>query len=224
MYSFPYFKEGDPKVVLQFLRDHPFATLTGSFLDGTQVATQIPLMVEVREDGWYVKGHIMRKTDHHQAFLENPNVLALFTGAHTYVSASWYSNPANGSTWNYSSVHLHGKVSFMNDEALIDLMRSLTLHFEDQNELSPTIYDNLPEDYRAQLLKAIVGIEIKVENLQQVFKLSQNRDEASYLNIIQQLEKKQEPGHAALVAAEMRKRKDQLFPHGQTWNPEKFSS
>jgi transcriptional regulator len=39
------------------------------------------------------------------------------------------------------------------------------------------------------MLPAIEAFEIEVEELENVFKLSQNRDELSYLNIIDQLEK-----------------------------------
>jgi transcriptional regulator len=50
----------------------------------------------------------MRKTDHHKAFHENPQALVVFTGPSSYVSATWYTNPHMGSTWNYMSVHLRG--------------------------------------------------------------------------------------------------------------------
>ncbi len=188
------------------------------------MATQIPIMVEERDGELFLLGHIMRKTDHHQALLENPQVLALFTGPHTYVSASWYTTPSIGSTWNYMSVHLHGKVRFMSNEELIGLMKKLTLHFEDQNTDSPTVYDNLPESFLSKMLPAIVGIEIKVEQLLNVFKLSQNRDEASYVNIIDQLEKRDEKGSSAMIAEEMRNRSAKLFPPGLQWDGSRFDS
>jgi transcriptional regulator len=52
--------------------------------------------------------------------------------------------------------------------------------------------------------------------------LSQNRDEKSYLNIIAKLEA--QGGSGALVALEMRKRKEQLFPLGVEWDSSKFDS
>jgi len=91
MYYLSYFKEEDKHILLQFLHDYPFAFLTGSTSTGKQVATQIPILIVEREGEWYLQGHIMRNTDHHKAFNENPQVLAVFTGPHAYVSASWYS-------------------------------------------------------------------------------------------------------------------------------------
>ena len=41
--------------------------------------------------------------------------LQYFHGAHTYVSASWYSNQHIGSTWNYQAVHAHGILNFKDE-------------------------------------------------------------------------------------------------------------
>ncbi|MBK7855018.1 MAG: FMN-binding negative transcriptional regulator [Bacteroidetes bacterium] len=80
MYQFSYFKEKDKKVIIDFIEENPFAFLTGSFLSGEQVATQIPVLFEERNGDLFLQGHIMRKTDHHKAFTENPNALIVFTG------------------------------------------------------------------------------------------------------------------------------------------------
>ena len=210
MYSFPYFKEKDKQRLLQFLHDHPFAFLTGSFSNGKQVATQIPVLVEDRDGELFLQGHIMRRTDHFEAFCENPQALVVFSGPHTYVSASWYTNPHIGSTWNYMSVHMRGTINFMSDEDLVELMKKLTLHFEDGNTQSPTIYDNLPEGFLKPMMPLIVGFEIKVLEMENVFKLSQNRDEKSYRTIISKLEK--QGGDSSLIATEMKNRLEELFP------------
>jgi transcriptional regulator len=222
MYSFPYFKEKDKKVLLEFIEENPFAFLTGSNLSGAQVATQIPVLMEERNGELFLQGHIMRNTDHHKAFIENPNALLVFTGPSAYVSASWYSNPQIGSTWNYMSIHISGKITFMTDEELIAFMRKLTLKFEKGNTHSQTIYDNLPPSFLSKMMPAITGFEIKAEKIDNVFKLSQNRDEKSYLNIISELEK--QGGNSALIAMEMKKRKAELFPAGEEWDGSKFDS
>jgi transcriptional regulator len=222
MYNLSYFKEEDKQVLLQFIYDHPFGFLTGSDSAGQQVATQVPILLEERDNRIYLHGHIMRQTDHHKAFLENPQVLAVFTGPHTYVSASWYTNPQTGSTWNYMSVHMRGTLRFQGEDALISLLRKLTLRFENNNVASPTIFDNLPDEYRKRMLPAIVAFEIEVTEMENVFKLSQNRDEKSYHNIIAQLEK--QGGDSALIAEEMKKRTSQLFPPGVQWDSNKFMS
>lgn len=222
MYNIPYFKTDDCEELFQFVFEHPLAILSGSFSSGKPIATQIPLLLEERDGSLYLSGHIMRNTDHHKAFLENQQVLAVFTGPNAYVSASWYSNPHMGSTWNYMSVHMRGTLQFLDRDGLISIMKKTTLRFENGDKNSPTIYDNLSENYHAKMLPAIEAIEIKVDSFEHVFKLSQNRDEASYLNIIEKLENK--GGENALVAQEMRKRKDRLFPPGAEWDGSRFIS
>ena len=222
MYNFSYFKEKDRQTLLEFMESHPFAFLTGSFKDGRQVATQVPLLCEERNGELYLQGHIMRNTDHHKALIENPNVLVVFTGPSAYVSASWYSNPQIGSTWNYMSVHISGQINYMTPEELIQFMRKFTLKFEKGNTDSQTIYDNLPDHFLNKMMPAIVGFEIKAEKLDNVFKLSQNRDEKSYDNIIARLEER--GGESAWIADEMKKRKQDLFPPGVIWDASKFDS
>ena len=222
MYNFSYFKAKDKKTILDFIEENPFAFMSGSFLTGIPVATQIPVLLVERNGELYLQGHIMRNTDHYKAFVENPNALLVFTGPSCYVSASWYSNPQSGSTWNYMSVHITGKVTFMSDEELIQFMRKLTLTFEKGNTQSLTYYDNLPDHYVSKLMPAIAGFEIKAEKIENVFKLSQNRDEKSYLNIISKLEAL--GGNSAHIAAEMKKRKTELFPVGGDWDASKFDS
>jgi transcriptional regulator len=222
MYDFSYFKAEDQQDILQFIKEHPFAFLTGSFNDGSQVATQVPFLFLERNGELFLQAHIMRNTDHHKAFIDNPNALVVFTGPNCYVSGTWYKGTHIASTWNYMSVHMKGTVRWMSDEELITLMKQLTLHFEKNDHSSATIYDNLPPEFLRQMLPAIVGFEIKVERTENVFKLSQNRDAESYDNIVSELEKI--GGESALVATEMKKRRAKLFPPGSKWDAGKFSS
>jgi len=209
MYNYPDFKEHDPAVVMEFMRQHPFITLVGCDEQNRPVLTQVPVLIEQRDDQLFLVGHIMRKTDHHLAFEKNDQVVALFTSPHTYVSASWYSNPSIGSTWNYMSVHARGVLKFLGNEGLVDVMKKLTLHFENNNAQSPTVFDNLSEEYTTRMLKGIVAFEIEVQEIQNVFKLSQNRDEKSYHTIMGKLEA--QGGAGAFIAEEMKKRTAQLF-------------
>ena len=137
----------------------------------------------------------------------------VFTGHHTYVSGTWYTNPHTPSTWNYMSVHAKGKIRFLDDAALIDALRMTSLHFENYNQQSATIFDNLPSDYTQKLMKAIVAFEIEVKKMDTVFKLSQDRDSKSYHNIIKKLKEQGESGQ--VIAAEMEKRTKEVFPDGK---------
>ncbi len=210
MYSFPYYKVADKEEVIAFMKAHPFITLLGTDKSGRIEATQVPVLVDVVDDKIYISGHIMRKTTHENALIENPDALIIFTGAHAYVSATYYTtNPHQGSTWNYIAIHARGKIRWMDEQGLISFMRKLTLHFEKNNSASSTVYDNLPEEYVSKLIKGIAGFEMEVAELDNVFKLSQNRDEVSYDNIVKEL--KQQAGDAKVIGELMEQRKSKVF-------------
>jgi transcriptional regulator len=210
MYDLPRHKEKDPEVIKEFISRYPFAFLTGCDSEKRPVVTQLPVFLEEHEGRKIIRGHIMKNTDHHRAFQQNENVLAVFTGHHTYVSATWYSNPYQASTWNYMSVHARGIIRFLDEAGLEDVLRKTSLHFENQNEKSETIYDNLYPEYKQRLIKLIVAFEIEVKELDTVFKLSQDRDAESYSNIIKQLKEQGEDGR--MIAAAMEVRTKSVFP------------
>jgi len=209
MYNLPHYKEKDTQVVLDFIHQHPFAFIAGCSDQGKPVATQIPVFIEERNEKLYLTGHMMKQTDHHKAFEQNAHVLCVFTGHHTYVSASWYSNPSQASTWNYMSVHVKGQLRFLDQQGLIDVLKKTSLHFENNNRQSPTAFDNLSPEYTSRLMKAIIAFEVEVEEIDHVFKLSQDRDKESYQHIIRKLELQDDDGKT--IAMEMKKRENQLF-------------
>jgi transcriptional regulator len=210
MYNLPYHKEKDPQVIKEFIDRYPFAFLTGCDSENKPVATQVPVFIEEEKGRKILRGHIMKNTDHHKAFLHNSNVLVVFTGHHTYVSGTWYSNPYTASTWNYMSVHIKGIIRFMDDAGLEDVLRKTTLYFEKYNQQSETIYDNLPLEFKRKVMHAITAFEIEITDMDNVFKLSQDRDAESYHNIKEKLKGQGEDGK--VIADEMKKRTKELFP------------
>jgi transcriptional regulator len=210
MYDLPHHKAKDAGDIEAFLDRHPFAFLTGCDAGNRPVATQVPVFLEELNGKKVLRGHIMRNTDHHKAFLHNENVLVVFSGKHTYVSATWYSNPYLASTWNYMSVHVEGKIRFLDDAGLEDVLRMTTLHFENYDRASTTVFDNLPASFKQRVMHAIVGFEIEILDMKSVFKLSQDRDYESYRNIIEKL--KLQGGDGQVIAEEMEKRIRDVFP------------
>ena len=94
--------------VIAYMQAHPFITLCGCNARGIPVATHVPVLIEDRNGKIYLLAHVMRDQEHTKAFEINSNVLAVFSGAHTYVSASWHKSQPVASTWNYQAVHAQG--------------------------------------------------------------------------------------------------------------------
>jgi transcriptional regulator len=203
MYKNPQFEEKDSEKILSFMRAHSFITLIG--FDGEYpVATQVPVHIYQNENGTRIVGHIMKKTDHHLAYAKNENVLAIFTGAHAYISASVYTNPAVASTWNYSSVQAKGKIRLMDKEETRGVIKNLTDSFENPST-SPAAFHKMDDKYIENNLKAITGFEIKVTAIDSVFKLSQNHPHENKAAIIEELTQRDD-NDSHQIAHQMRKK------------------
>ena len=198
MYNLSYFKTSDPQQVIRFMNEHPFAMLMGVDKNNQPVATQVPVFLDERDGQPVLTGHMMRQTDHHKAFLNNPNSLMVFTGPHTYISASWYPDKAQASTWNYMSVHVRGRISFLDEGALLEILERTTNYFEK----NPKAFSTMTDEYIQRMVGAIVAFEVKVEKVEHVFKLSQNKDPKTFQSILTELDKGD--ANAVAVAAEMR--------------------
>jgi transcriptional regulator len=204
LYNIPYFKANDPREVIEFMRTNPFAMLCGIDEKGFPVASHLPLLLEERDGRLFLEGHSMKKQDHTDAWYRNSNVLAIFSGPHTYVSASWYTNQRVASTWNYQAVHASGQLRMLDEEALHAVLTRVTRTFESPD--SPSLVERMDPAYVKQMMKAIVAFEIEVCSIEHVFKLSQNRDAHSYDNIINHLrERDPEAQQVARIMEEKRK-------------------
>ncbi len=205
MYKLPYYTEEDPGKVIAFMKENSFAVVTG-FDEKYPVASHLPLNIEIREnEKIFLTGHLMKNTDHHHAFEKNENVLVIFNGPHCYVSASWYDTPNVASTWNYITVHAKGKIKFTNEAGTLKAINAITNKYEGTE--TAAAFDKLPEEYVNRLLKAIIGFEIEVMDIDNVFKLSQNHNEITRGNIIIQLQQKGDENSKA-IAEEMKLRMD----------------
>ncbi len=132
--------------------------------------------------------------------------LAIFTGANAYVSPNWYpSKQEHGRvvpTWNYETVHVRGEF-VVHDE--LEWKRALVTRLTQRHEArfdAPWKIDDAPPDYIATMLKAIVGIEVRVTSIQAKRKLSQNRPETDIAGTVVGLT--EAGGESAMIAQSMR--------------------
>ncbi len=144
MYNLPHFTETNENVVFDFMQKNSFVIIAGS--DGVfPVATHVPVEVKKENDTIVLTGHIMKNTTHHKAFLQNKNVMAIFSGPHCYVSASWYEKKDVASTWNYLDVQAKGTIEFYDEEKTIQIIHELTNKYEMPE--SEAAFDKLPDEY-----------------------------------------------------------------------------
>lgn len=206
MYIPPHFAEHDKQEIEQLVREFSFATLV-SVHENTPWATHIPLELMIEnENQWWLHGHVARANPQWKNFEENAEVLAIFTGPHSYISPSWY-NHKNVPTWNYTAVHLYGKPTIVEGAELEAMLQKLMHKYETLHAEKPQGYNEIPERTLAIDLRGVVGFKIEVTRIQAISKLSQNRDAESHASVIEHL-KKTEAHDALRIAAAMEKNKN----------------
>jgi transcriptional regulator len=203
MYAPSHYRVDDPEKLVAFIKEFPFATFV---LKETEfpIATHIPMEVVMEGDSLYLYGHISSMNPQ-APFIGTMGIkaLAVFSAGHTYVSSSWYSHP-NVSTWNYRAVHVSGNLTELSPEEFRAHLYRMQNTYE-QGQAQPALTENLPDGLFEKYLKAIRGFKIEVVKMEGAWKLSQNRNEKDYQNVISELEKSDDPG-AKEVAREMKKK------------------
>ena len=201
MYIPDLYKNENQTEITQFLLEHSFGILVNR-TNGKLWATHIPLELEQTKEGKSILfGHISKENPQWESFESDANVLAIFSGPHSYVSSSWYEKE-NVPTWNYIAVHVYGKVKIIEGDAVITSLKKLTDKYEAHSE-NPVRIEDLSEKTMRQA-SGIVAFEIEIDRIEAVKKMSQNRNEKDYQNVISELEKT-EKVNSKEVAAVMKK-------------------
>lgn len=184
MYIPELFKETDQQKITEFLKQNAFGLLITQH-QGKPLATHLPLEYLEKDGKAYLHGHLAKANPQWKSFEEQEQVLAVFNGPHSYVSASWYSIE-EVSTWNYVSVHIYGKLRTMAQEELMPMLEALMDKYESDVQ-RPVVMSKLSKKTLNQVY-GIVGFEIEITELQAKYKMSQNRSEKDYDNIVENLE------------------------------------
>ncbi|WP_263706446.1 FMN-binding negative transcriptional regulator [Shouchella tritolerans] len=202
MYIPKYYKVTDFHEIKEFIQRNSFGTIVTTKQD-KPIASHLPLELHKQGDDYYITGHMAYANPQWKTFeAENDNVLVMYQGPHSYISSSWYKRE-NVPTWNYQSVHVYGTASIMSEQELEEDLILLLQKYEG-NRKNPVLWKNLSPQTKKQI-KGIVGFKIKLQEVQAAYKLSQNRNETDYINIIDKLQNEQNP-NSKQMAELMKKR------------------
>ncbi|MFV8356640.1 FMN-binding negative transcriptional regulator [Flavobacterium sp. XS1P32] len=201
MYTPEIYKNENQEEIKKFLLENSFGILINQ-TNGKLCATHIPLELETTTEGYDILyGHISAENPQAEGLRNNDEVLAVFSGPHSYISSSWYDHE-NVPTWNYIAVHVYGKIKIIEREAVIESLKKLVDKYE-KNSQNPIRVEDLSKKTMMQS-RGIVAFEIEITAIQATKKMSQNRDDKNYKNIISELEKTLD-NQSITVANEMKK-------------------
>lgn len=191
MYVPACFRETRAEVIESLIAEYPLATLV-TLTDGELAASHLPLLHSRTSDAGVLRGHLARANPQWQRYRPDTEALAIFYGPQHYVSPTWYpSTKEHGRvvpTWNYSVVHVRGKLRFTSDpEWLLKNVSALTDHLEARVQV-PWRVPDAPSEFVRAMLDSIIGVELAVNSIQGKWKVSQNRSLADRNGVIEALE------------------------------------
>ncbi|MCM3355071.1 MULTISPECIES: FMN-binding negative transcriptional regulator [Bacillus] len=207
MYIPKYYKVTNVDDIWDFVQNNSFGTIVTT-AQGKPIATHLPLQLMKEGDTYYITGHIAYGNPQWRTFETCEDVLVMFQGPHAYISSSWYEKE-NVPTWNYQAVHVYGTASILNEEELKHDLTMLLQKYE-KHRKNPVLWDKLSPQLLESQLKGIVGFKMKVGEIQASYKLSQNRNEKDYMNIIDQLRHEGNPNSKQMAELMEKRLKDEI--------------
>jgi transcriptional regulator len=202
MYTPKLYREDDRTRILEFLQQNNFATVLAH--DGERpVASHLLVEVTETSEGWFINSHMSRANPLWKMFERNSEILVIFQGPHTYITPTWY-NHINVPTWNYQAVHLYGRPRLVTDrEETYQLLKRLTDRYEKSDRYR---METLPPDFVEKEMKGVMAFQVEVTQIQANYKLSQNRDDEDYWNIVANLDKREDELSHGVAEAMRRQR------------------
>jgi transcriptional regulator len=159
----------DRDEMLAFIAGVAFCTVAA---EGPTVA-HAPVVVDPPDR---IRFHIARGN---RAKLDGKRAIISCLGPDAYVSPDWYGTPEQVPTWNYLAVEAEGPLRRLDEAELTALLDDLSAAHESRLAPKPlwTRAKMSPGRFEA-MLKAIIGYELRIEDLRGTRKLDQHKSEA----------------------------------------------
>ena len=188
MYIPKHFQPSD-KAAQEFLSQIESGHLVSNTEKGLK-STLLPLIYDKETNS--LLGHVAKLNDQ-VSLPTNQEALVISMLNETYISPNWYASKEEHHkvvpTWDYMMVHAYGQLVIHDEsEWILNQVTRLTNHFE-ANQPKPWNVDQAPTDYVDGQIRAIVGIELKINRIEASFKMSQNKSKADLDGVIAGLQK-----------------------------------
>lgn len=132
-------------------------------------------------------------------------VLVIVRGPDAYVSPSWYASTAEHGravpTWDYVTAHVHGRLVVHEDADWLAAHVARLTEAHEGGRAAPWSVADAPERFITGQLRAIVGVEVRIDRVEAKWKLSQNRSSGDVDGVVAGLSGDGEHAVAAAVQA-----------------------
>ena len=183
MYRQKRYLKKDKNYIFDFIQNHPFAIFV---LQGNELlATHIPVLTEGTAENFRLFGHIAHNNEQYAHLQNGTKALLIFQGPQAYVSSSWY-REKEISTWDYSAVHVNGKLFVQSENELEESLIKLVSHFE-KGQKNPLFYHDIPKEILKNNLPQITGFWFEPFKIQAIAKLHQGFEKDDVDSVIDHL-------------------------------------
>ena len=186
MYIPAHFLIKNPQDIHTIIQEHPLGALVTLGPQGLD-ANHIPFEFDPNHGAHgLLTAHVARANPVWQQCQDGADVLVIFRGNESYISPNWYPSKHETHrqvpTWNYEVVHVHGRLTVMDEEKFVRGVVARLTREHEASEPRPWKMGDSPPEYIAQMLKAVVGIQVEIQRIEAKAKLSQNREARDRLN------------------------------------------
>jgi transcriptional regulator len=210
MYVPDHFRVEDVDEIHALMRARPFATLVSAGPSGL-MATHLPTVLKTGGRFGVIHYHLARANPHWKDLVQGDEALMIFQGAEGYVTPRWYpSKAAHGKvvpTWNYAVVHAYGRPEVCEDRDWLKAHVSELVDQQEQGAEKPWAVSDAPDSYVDVMLRGIVGFRFEITRLQGKWKMSQNREDADRVGVVEGLKARGDDADLEMAALVEAKRK-----------------
>ncbi|WP_267432910.1 FMN-binding negative transcriptional regulator [Sphingomonas sp. GM_Shp_1] len=196
------FRETREAVLLEAIAAIGLASLV-VVRDGAPEAVSLPMLAVPLGDGWVLEGHVARANPLWRLAEGGCAALAIFQGPHAYVHPGWYPGKRQHGkvvpTWNYVTVHAHGRLSPTRDPAWLAAHLARLTDAREAGRDDPWSLDDAPDGFIQGLQRGIVGLTLRIERLEGIWKIAQHHDDANRHGVIAGLAASSDPGDRAMA-------------------------
>src|ERR1051325_398727 len=151
----------DEREAFDLIEAHSFATLL-SVHNGEPFATHLPMLLD--RETRTLWGHVARANPQWHD-LESQTALAIFLGDHHYISPTWYESLDHVPTWNYSAVHVYGRIELDQDaNHALGMLDKLIGKYEAAN--SSYTMESVSRENLQSLFKGITAFTLHIDRVE----------------------------------------------------------
>lgn len=190
------------------IEKYPLATIVAVDASGKIVAGNFPFFLyENLESGKkYLQAHVARANPLVPIFDTGKEILVVFMTHDSYIAPIYYPGKQETHkfvpTWDFGTVHIHGTPRLVNDSAFIlKQLNKLTNQQESVRE-DPWQVSDAPEAYVNVMMKAIIGLEVEITEVECKYKFEQGMSKRDIEGAIKGLKEDGKPEVAAYIQEE----------------------